>query len=46
MTRLDVVVAERPDPATPRPYDFPHVRAARLANGLTVLDRRPARPRW
>lgn len=31
------VIAERPAPGTPRPYEFPAVRSARLANGLTVL---------
>ena len=37
MTGADVrVVADRPTPGTPRPYDFPHVERARLANGLTV----------
>jgi len=35
--RDDVVVAERPAPATPRPYDFPSVTRTRLDNGLTVL---------
>ena len=31
------VVAERPVPGTPRPYDFPHVERSRLANGLQVI---------
>ncbi len=35
--RDDVVVAERPEPGTPRPYDFPAVASDRLANGLTIL---------
>jgi zinc protease len=32
-----VVVAQRPAPGTPRPYDFPSVATATLDNGLTVL---------
>ena len=36
-TERDVVVAERPAPGTPRPYDFPTVARAQLDNGLTVL---------
>jgi zinc protease len=37
MTGAEVrVVAERPTPGTPRPYEFPHVERTRLANGLTV----------
>jgi predicted Zn-dependent peptidase len=32
-----VVVAERPKPGTPRPYQFPSVTADRLANGLSIL---------
>ena len=32
-----VVVAERPVPGTPRPYDFPAFERGRLANGMTVL---------
>ena len=35
--RDDVVVAERPEPGTPRPYDFPAVASDGLGNGLTVL---------
>ncbi len=31
------VVAERPTPGTPRPYEFPSLTDARLDNGLTVL---------
>ena len=31
------VIAERPAPGTPRPYDFPAVTRARLDNGLTIL---------
>ena len=31
------VIAERPAPGTPRPYDFPNVATTLLANGLTVL---------
>ena len=30
------VVAERPTPGTPRPYDFPSVERTRLANGLSL----------
>ncbi|HEU4572898.1 MAG TPA: hypothetical protein VFR93_09430, partial [Candidatus Limnocylindrales bacterium] len=30
------IVAERPTPGTPRPYEFPSVARTRLANGLTV----------
>jgi zinc protease len=32
-----VVIADRPTPGTPRPYDFPPFRRERLANGLTLL---------
>ena len=35
--RDEVVIAQRPAPATPRPYEFPAVARTRLANGLTVL---------
>jgi zinc protease len=35
--RDGVVLAERPAPGTPRPYDFPAVTRSRLDNGLTVL---------
>ncbi|MBA2700451.1 MAG: insulinase family protein [Chloroflexi bacterium] len=39
------VVATRPAPGTPRPYDFPRVASTRLANGLTVLVANlPGRP--
>jgi zinc protease len=31
------VVAERPTPGTPRPYEFPHVERAKLTNGLTLV---------
>ena len=31
------VVAERPTPGTPRPYDFPSVERSRLPNGLSVV---------
>jgi zinc protease len=33
----DIVIAERPEAGTPRPYDFPTVATTRLRNGLTVL---------
>jgi zinc protease len=33
----DVVIAERPAPGTPRPYDFPQVTRSRLDNGLNVM---------
>ena len=32
-----IVVAERPKPGTPRPYQFPAVTSHRLANGLSIL---------
>jgi zinc protease len=32
------VLADRPVPGIPRPYEFPPVVASRLANGLTVLS--------
>ena len=32
-----IVVAERPRPGTPRPYDFPAVHRVRLGNGLAVI---------
>lgn len=35
--RDGIVLAERPAPGTPRPYDFPAVTRSRLANGLTVM---------
>jgi zinc protease len=39
------VVAERPTPGTPRPYEFPSVERSRLANGLSlVLANLPGRP--
>ena len=31
------VVADRPTPGTPRPYDFPAIARTQLDNGLTVL---------
>ena len=36
-TRDGPVVAERPVPGTPRPYDFPAVAEHRLTNGLRIL---------
>lgn len=33
----DIVVAERPSPGTPRPYEFPDVATTRLANGVSIL---------
>jgi zinc protease len=33
----DVVVASRPKPGIPRPYQFPAFERMRLANGLTVI---------
>ena len=39
------VVAERPTPGTPRPYDFPNVERTRLANGLSLaVIHLPGRP--
>ncbi len=39
------VIAERPVPGTPRPYDFPAVAETRLASGLRVLVANlPGRP--
>jgi zinc protease len=39
------VVAERPTPGTPRPYDFPAVERSKLANGLSlVVVDLPGRP--
>ncbi len=35
--RDDVVVATRPRPGTPRPYEFPNVEHASLDNGLSIL---------
>jgi zinc protease len=32
-----VVLADRPKPGTPRPYEFPSFERARLANGLTII---------
>ena len=31
------VIAERPVPGTPRPYEFPEVAEHRLPNGLRIL---------
>ena len=31
------VVATRPTPGTPRPYDFPEVDRTRLSNGLSLV---------
>ncbi len=39
------IVAERPTPGTPRPYEFPEVHRSRLANGLSlVVADLPGRP--
>jgi zinc protease len=39
------VIAERPTPGTPRPYDFPAVDRTRLANGLSLaVIHLPGRP--
>ncbi|HEY7968484.1 MAG TPA: pitrilysin family protein, partial [Candidatus Limnocylindrales bacterium] len=39
------VIAERPTPGTPRPYDFPPVERSRLGNGLSlVIADLPGRP--
>jgi zinc protease len=39
------VVAERPTPGTPRPYEFPDVERSRLSNGLAlVVADLPGRP--
>ena len=39
------VVAERPTPGTPRPYDFPAVDRGRLSNGLSLaIVHLPGRP--
>ncbi|HZC33228.1 MAG TPA: pitrilysin family protein [Candidatus Bathyarchaeia archaeon] len=39
------IVATRPTPGTPRPYDFPEVQRSRLANGLSlVVAHLPGRP--
>jgi zinc protease len=37
LERDGYVVAERPTPGVPRPYDFPAIARAQLDNGLTVL---------
>jgi zinc protease len=40
-----IVVATRPTPGVPRPYEFPPFERARLANGLTVMTvHLPGRP--
>jgi zinc protease len=45
MTAEVRIVAERPTPGTPRPYDFPAVDRSRLANGLSlVVADLPGRP--
>lgn len=36
-TAASVVIAERPTPGTPRPYEFPSVAESRLGNGMTLL---------
>ena len=41
--RASPIVAERPTPGEPRPYDFPAVERTRLPNGLCARRRRPAR---
>ncbi len=39
------IVAERPTPGTPRPYEFPAVERSRLSNGLSlVVADLPGRP--
>ncbi len=39
------IVAERPTPGTPRPYEFPTVHRSRLANGVSlVVADLPGRP--
>ena len=39
------VVAERPTPGTPRPYEFPPVHQVRLENGVrVVIADLPGRP--
>ena len=39
------IVAERPTPGTPRPYDFPAVERSRLGNGLSLaVIHLPGRP--
>jgi zinc protease len=39
------IVAERPTPGTPRPYEFPAVERSRLANGLSLaIVHLPGRP--
>jgi zinc protease len=41
----DVVVAERPRPGAPRPYEFPSVDSHQLSNGLSILIANlPGRP--
>ncbi len=37
MSTGPIVVAERPTPGTPRPYEFPAFERSRLANGVSVL---------
>lgn len=41
----EVVIAERPSPGAPRPYDFPAVIAHQLSNGMAVVVANlPGRP--
>ncbi|MEX2184042.1 MAG: pitrilysin family protein [Chloroflexota bacterium] len=43
--RDGAVIAHRPEPGTPRPYEFPRVTETRLTNGLTiVVADMPGRP--
>jgi zinc protease len=35
-TSAPIVVAERPTPGTPRPYEFPAIERTRLSNGLSL----------
>jgi zinc protease len=45
MTQSESVVATRPTPGTPRPYDFPDVERFNLSNGLRVIVANlPGRP--
>ena len=37
MSHKGELVAERPVPGTPRPYEFPHTVRTTLANGLEVI---------
>jgi zinc protease len=41
----DTVIAERPRPGAPRPYEFPTIASHQLSNGLTILVANlPGRP--